>query len=182
MIIGFGHNFHKYPPMWKYKYMEDCLHNLSIADVISSGSAARVSVSAPCVLIMSIMGHMTRDTWHRLIGHSVISTNNQHGHQTTCHILKNFNKFFMNYLSPHLTRVAVGCSVYQKVIPASILSMHCQFIIIRSLEVENTAYRQEFVQMWTYEWGVFAACKVIPMAPIRHPAATCKCWSPDTRD
>ena len=85
------------------------------------------------------------------------------------------------FISPFDQNGSRMFSVYQKVIPASILSMHCQFIIIRSLEVENTAYRQEFVQMWTYEWGVFAACKVIPMAPIRHPAATCKCWSPDTR-
>ena len=176
MIIGFGHNFHKYPPMWKYKYMEDCLHNLSIADVIPSGS----SCQCLCSLCFDNVNHGTRDTWHRLIGHSVISTNNQHGHQTTCHILKNFNKFLMNYLSPHLTRMAVGCLVFTR-IPASILSMQCQFIMIRSLEAEN-AYWQEFVQMWTYEWAVFAACKVIPMAPIRHPAATCKCWSPDTRD
>ena len=177
MIIGFGHNFHKYPPMWKYKYMEDCLHNLSIEDVIPSGS----SCQCLCSLCFDNVNHGTRDTWRGLIGHSVISTNNQHGHQTTCHILKNSNSYEL-FISPFDQNGSRMFSVYQKVIPASILSMHCQFIIIRSLEVENTAYWQEFVQMWTYEWAVFAACKVIPMAPIRHPAATCKCWSPDTRD
>ena len=146
-------------------------------------AAARVSVSALCVLIMSIRGHVTRDTWRGLIGHSVISTNNQHGHQTTSHI-PTWCYQFKTSLDLNLI---IYLHIWQKLCflclpegnPCS-LHQYCQFTMISSLEVEN-AYWQEFVQMWTYEWAVFAACKVIPMAPIRHPAATCKCWSPDTR-
>ena len=146
-------------------------------------AAARVSVSAPCVLIMSIRGHVTRDTWRGLIGHSVISTNNQHGHQTTSHIPTWCYQFKtsldLNLIIYLLIRQKMCFLCLLEGNPCS-LHQFCQFTMIRSLEVEN-AYWQEFVQMWTYEWAVFAACKVIPMAPIRHPAATCKCWSPDTR-
>ena len=148
-------------------------------------AAARVSVSAPCVLIMSIRGHVTRDTWRGLIGHSVISTNNQHGHQTTSHI-PTWCYQFKTSLDLNLI---IYLPIWQKLwffmftrrkslLPASILSIHND-TKPRSWECILTRICTN-VNIWM-SWAVFAACKVIPMAPIRHPAATCKCWSPDTR-
>ena len=151
-------------------------------------AAARVSVSALCVLIMSIRGHVTRDMWRGLIGHSVISTNNQHGHQTTSHI-PTWCYQFKTSLDLNLI---IYLPIWQKLCflclpegnPCS-LHQYCQCLSIhndkqpRSWECILTRICTN-VNIWM-SWAVFAACKVIPMAPIRHPAATCKCWSPDTR-
>ena len=125
-------------------------------------AAARVSVSALCVLIMSIRGHVTRDTWRGLIGHSVISTNNQHGHQTTSHI-PTWCYQFKTSLDLNLI---IYLLIWRKLCflclpegnPCS-LHQYCQFTMIRSLEVEN-AYWQEFVQMWTYEWAELCLLRV----------------------